>query len=166
MENWKQIPTVQAYEVSDLGRVRRLKPACRTRPGNVIKGIQSNCGYRQCLLAIEPNKYRLFLVHRLVLLAFVGPSPLHVNHKNGIKTDNRLNNLEYVTRSQNQRHAIDVLGQYRGTGNGRSKLTDRDVLEMRRLRAEGMKQSDLVARFGVNRNMVQRILYRKAWTHI
>lgn len=99
--------------------------------------------------------------------SFVGPSPLHVNHKNGVRTDNRLENLEYVTRSQNQIHARDVLGA--GTGgsrNGRSKLTEKDVLEMRRLRLAGATQKELVERFGVNRNMVQRILYRQAWTHV
>lgn len=124
-------------------------------------------GYHQCLLAIAPQKYQLFRVHRLVMEAFVGPSPLLVNHKNGVRNDNRLENLEYVTRSQNQIHARDVLGTgTEGERNGRAKLTEKDVLEMRRLRLEGATQKELITRFGVNRNMVQRILYRKAWTHI
>lgn len=167
MENWKQIPIVPAYEVSDLGRVRRLKPGCATRPGRIVRGFDKSDGYHRVLLAIEPNKYRLFVTHRLVMAAFVGPSTLHVNHKNGVRNDNRLENLEYVTRSQNQCHARDVLGTFvNGSRNGRAKLTEADVLEIRRLRNEGVIVRKLAEQFGVHKNMIQSIIYRKAWTHL
>lgn len=54
-------------------------------------------------------KYKSFMIHRLVMIAFVWPSKLQVNHKNWDKTDNRLENLEYCTASENVKHSYHVL---------------------------------------------------------
>lgn len=100
-EIWCDIPDYEGvYEVSNLGRVRRIKT------GRILKPSTSS-GYFGVLLCINGvqtyNK-----IHTLVMKAFVGtrPNGYHTNHKNGIKKDNRLDNLEYVTPAENIAHAF------------------------------------------------------------
>jgi hypothetical protein len=167
MENWKQCIESPFYEVSDLGRVRRRTPACRTRPGKLLQGRDPGLGYIQYLLATEPNKYRQFLGHRLVMSAFVGPSDLHVNHKNGRKADNRLCNLEYVTAAENSRHSCDVLGKhFKGERNPRAKLTEAQVLEILDLSGQGWSQRALCRRFKISKGMIYNIQQGRAWSHL
>lgn len=139
----------------------------RTRPGKILKGHPNGSGYWQALLSVSPNKYRQFLVHRLVMAAFIGPSDLHVNHKNGKRDDNRLSNLEYVTRSQNQLHARDVLGTFTvGARNGRAKLNDTQAALIVQLHKDGISQSELGRRFKVSDTAIWNIIHKRAWTHV
>lgn len=167
MENWKTVPTAPSYEVSDMGSVRRATAGQRTRIGNVMKKRPQPNGYIQACLSIAPSKYKQFLVHRLVMLAFKGPSDLHVNHINGIRNDNRLANLEYVTQKQNSQHSKIVLGTSgAGIRNGRAKLKDQDVRNIRTKRAAGMSCRAIAREYGVAHSMIERICDRKAWSHI
>ena len=104
-EEIRSIPAYPGYSVSDLGRVFGLL--------GPLKLHKINSGYFGCSLRRGSEKLTT-TVQRLVLTAFVGDPPSsehHANHINGIKTDNRPANLEWVTRSENLRHAIDVLGK-------------------------------------------------------
>ena len=102
-EIWKDIEEAPNYEVSNLGRVRNKKTRRILNPG-----VYGATGYKQVNMAIpaEGNKQRKRYIHRLVAIAFV-PNPdnkREVDHINGDKTDNRAENLEWVTKSENQRH--------------------------------------------------------------
>ena len=105
-ENWCCLPTEeQKYEVSSLGRVRNREN------GKVLKGNILSSGY--CAVGLsssETGKVKTHLVHRLVALTFFGPPPSadhsDVRHLNGQKTDNRLENLAWGTRSENM---LDVV---------------------------------------------------------
>ena len=106
-EIWKDIEEAPNYEVSNLGRVRNKKTRRILNPG-----VYGATGYKQVNMAIpaEGNKQRKRYIHRLVAIAFV-PNPdnkREVDHINGDKTDNRAENLEWVTSSENQkrRHAM------------------------------------------------------------
>ena len=92
------------YEVSNQGRVRNA------RTGLVLRPRKSAHGYRKVSLCYQ-GKPKECYIHILVATAFVEGwrEGLQVNHKNGVKTDNRAENLEWVTASENQRHASDVL---------------------------------------------------------
>jgi len=103
------------------------------KTGRVLSpGVQSK-GYRTVQLydGSSPKKPRSFLVHRLIAEAFLGEQPgKFVNHKNGDKSDNRVENLEWVTNQENIDHARNVLGKTgHGVLNGRCKISP-DVVEL------------------------------------
>lgn len=111
-EIWKDIPGYpKEYLVSNLGRVKRLQFKCsrgRLYPTILSKVRVDQHGYCRVWVA-KSNR----LLHRLVALAFI-PNPLSkpdINHKNGIKTDNNLTNLEWVTESENSIHSYKILGR-------------------------------------------------------
>ena len=107
MEIWKEIPGLPAYyQVSNLGRVITLKHGAK-----IYKPEKTKTGYYQ--VSIERKRYK---IHRLVALAFI-PNPdgfQQINHKNEIKTDNRVENLEWCTAKYNVNY---------GTGIERSSIT-------------------------------------------
>lgn len=124
-EIWKTIEDFPIYEVSNLGHVRNKKTK------ELKKTFYDNDGYEKVTLISMKNgkqNYRK-TVHRLVAEAFLsGKHPeLQVNHKNGIKNDNKLSNLEWVTGSQNVKHAYDA--GLRKPSGGRGPIRPIKVLE-------------------------------------
>lgn len=106
-EIWKVLPGHERYEVSDAGNVRsagRYDYLGKWRDPRLMTKKRDKDGYLSVILAGKDMR-----VHRAVALAFLGHSLLpHVNHRNGIKSDNRLTNLEWCSISDNVRHAIDT----------------------------------------------------------
>lgn len=96
-EKWKEIPDFNKYEVSTLGKVRRIGSEHN-------KKLTLNKGGYLVVCLYNDNKRYVKLVHRLVLETFTGFSKLHVNHINEHKQDNRLSNLEYMTQSDNNNY--------------------------------------------------------------
>jgi hypothetical protein len=120
METWKPILNYEdSYEVSSEGRVRSINKLIptgirhsskRLRKGKVLKPNLKRGGYLSVDLS-KDNKTKTVSVHRLVARAFLPNKGLpQVNHKNGIKTDNRVSNLEWCDAYQNQQHRYTVLG--------------------------------------------------------
>jgi hypothetical protein len=123
-ERWMPVAGYESlYEVSSAGRVRSLpRPSaanmhgkrCRSFPGQILEPITQAKGYQMVSLRAL-GVARWFLVHRLVAAAFIGkPDSDHeVNHKDGIKTNNAAENLEWVTRRENHLHRCRVLQKSR-----------------------------------------------------
>lgn len=115
-EKWLPIRGYEGlYEVSDKGNVRSIdrKVICRNGTIKLIKGkIRKICQYPNGYCFVTVSKGSIIkgkLVHRLVMEAFKESSELEVNHKDGDKMNNKLENLEYVTHSENQEHSYRVL---------------------------------------------------------
>lgn len=103
------------------------------------------------------------LVHRLVAEAFIGPCPPdhEVNHIDGVKTNNRVENLEYVTHAGNMGHAARLGLMPSGERHGAAKLSDARIVEMRRLYDAGETRLYVLAEmFGVARSTVCQIVKR------
>ena len=153
------------YEVSNLGRVRSIR-YCIRRPYITETGYAHVTIYRN-------GKRQAPRLSRLVATAFLGPPPdrYEANHRNGVKADNRSINLEWVSSSQNKRHAF-VMGltggprpSIQGTRNAHAKLTDDDVREIRAL-AGTVPAWVLGRRYGVSRGAIWHILKRRSWAHV
>lgn len=167
MEQWKIVPFAPAYEVSDQGSIRRVAPSVRKRIYAPIKGSFTYQGYRSVTLRVDSKRLKPRFMHRIIMEAFCGPSDLPVNHKNGLKHDNRLENLEYVTAAQNRQHAMDVLDAYpKGALHPNSKLTESDIIEIFRLRKTGATTFFIAEVYGVTPENIQSILKRATWKHV
>ena len=114
-------------------------------------------------------------VHRLVASAFLPPPPIEyiqVNHKDGDKTNNCVDNLEWCTAAMNAWHAYYVLNlrqlsNLKGEQHGHAKLTEAQVLEIRQLYATGLyTQAQLAELFPVNNTAISHIIVRRRWKHI
>lgn len=127
IEIWKSIPTMEGwYEASSLGNIRSVDRLRRSRSGNLhkIKGVNispkiDKDGYKAITISIDGKK-KYVGVHRLIAMAFLGiKNGMQVNHKNGIKTDNSFENLEWVTISENVLHTYKKLGRVGKAVNGK-----------------------------------------------
>jgi hypothetical protein len=173
VECWKPVLDYEdLYAVSDRGRVRRIAGGQGARAGHILRPGDNSRGY-PCVLLYRNGHHKTRTVHSIVVEAFFGPRPpsLEVNHKNGIRKDNRAANLEYATSSENMKHSYRVLGRKvvipRGEAQGRAKLTASIVRDIRRLYAKGgITYRDLAERYGVSPATICHILHRKTWAHV
>ncbi len=175
VERW--LPVVgweDSYSVSTLGLVKRIKASRRAKDttGRILTPSPGPYGYAQVHLRDWPRSTTK-RVHGIVMRAFIGPCPTkhEINHKDGDKMNASLENLEYVTHSQNIVHSYRTLGRSplvtRGTSNGNSKLNELDVLLIRlAYHAKEMTQSALASRFGVSQAMISRIVRNVNWRHL
>lgn len=112
-EIWKPIPGYEGYyEASSLGRIKGLSRLIRGRqwPETIRAPMVTSFGYLRVNLNKESVK-KNYMIHRLILLSFVGPSDLCVDHRNGDPADNRLENLEYVSKWENARRGKGANGE-------------------------------------------------------
>lgn len=171
MEIWKDVIGYEGiYQVSNMGRVKRIKQARGTHVGKVLKEVLGKDGYVYVKIFKEGLGKR-YSPSRGVAQAFI-PNPENkpqINHKNGIKTFNWVENLEWVTRSENCLHAYRVLKitANQGEKNGQAKLKAKDIPIIRQLLKEGnLLHREIGKIFGVRRATIDDIKNGYAWTHI
>lgn len=153
------------YEVSSLGRVRRLLAATGAQVGGTIKPYEQPNGYLQLSLR-KAGRYIKVYVHRLVLMSFTNERSPTVNHKNGDRADCRLTNLEWMSHSENLTHACRVLGQRIGTKHWAAKLDPQKVRKARQLRTSGWTHQKIADHFHVSRLSITHMLIGKSWKHV
>ncbi len=125
-ELWKDIPEYDAYAVSNHGRIRRTKASRGTRVGKLLNPWKGTDGYLYVTLCID-REIKAVAMHRLVCLAFMGPYPegKETNHKDGDKANPRLDNLEWMTRTENNLHCVHVLGK---NGSGKNSTSSKTYI--------------------------------------
>lgn len=170
-EEWRDVQGwADFYEVSNLGKVRVKQSRLRSRykAGDLMK--QFNAGGYLHVVFCRGQEKDYQLVHRLVMAAFVGPANgLDVNHKNGIKDDNRLDNLEYMTRRENIIHSLEVLKVFRGAkgeDHWEAKLNAEKVRDIRRRQAAGETDHSIAKIYNVSSAAVRQIRTGRSWKHI
>jgi hypothetical protein len=149
------------YEVSNLGNIRRLGT------NKNLKGSLSNKGYK-CIKLSKFGVTKTHTVHKLITETFLGPCPEghEVNHKDLIKINNDLNNLEYITPSENQKHSIAhgrKIAYGKDNGHGLAKLTEEQVRHIRKLSKEGVKSTIIAKNYNMTYVSINNILKRKTW---
>jgi hypothetical protein len=179
IEEWRVVERDKRYEVSSLGRVRRATAGNKTHAGRILKPSWARPGYFYVRFWIDGRRVKVF-VHVLVAEAFVStrPTPRHeVNHRDAIKTNNHVANLEWTTHHGNMTHAY-ALGLVpppprhgipppvrHGEANGHAKLTADDIRFIRR-RDHGLSIARLADHFDIALSTVKRIRNRRSWAHV
>ena len=160
---WRTIPGYDKYMCSPIGEVINEKT------GVVLRQTCRSNGYLKVRLS-KNGVAKTCDIHRIIAQTFIGEcaTGMQVNHKNGIKTDNRAENLEYVTPLGNTTHAIEAgLFNTRGESNGRSKLTASDIPNIRRDLASGeYSQDEIAEKYGVKKNAISMIKLGITWKSI
>ena len=178
-EVWKDIEGFEGvYQVSSIGRIKRLAGISvingrkyTVKKDRFLKPEKMGKGYLRAQLTATPKQRRV-LVHTLVAETFLGipeESYLQINHKNGIKDDNRVENLEWVTGSENVKHAFETGLNERqvGESNGSSILKEKDVKLILRLSSFNKLTHEEMSRvFGVSKSTITAIISGRNWGYL
>lgn len=173
-EKWKPVRGYEGlYEISSEGRVKsldKMRISGRYKilmkyNERILKPGRNAQGYLKVDLS-KNGKSRTFRVNRLVLTAFKGVSDLEGNHIDGDKENNRLENLEYATRSQNQLHAYRTgLQSRKGEKHHLAKLNNAIVKNIRENKY-GLTAKEFAACLGVGYKTICNVINKTAWRHI
>ena len=179
MEVWKDLTNYEGlYKVSNLGRLKSLDRDIEVTgkylgrvmraKGVLLKGTLTAGGYLRSTV-VNSGKRKSHLIHRLIALTFI-PNPEnkpYVNHINGIKSDNRVVNLEWVTHRENIKHAFDTGLNPRGENHSRSKLSEADVLNICTLLESGrLRHREIAIIYGVKEGAISSIKLGRTWNHL
>ena len=176
-EEWRPVVGYEGYyEVSSTGRVRNLGretfhegrwgPTITRFPAQEMRICATPAGYQYVALKLPNQKSVKYLVHRLVMRAFVGEFPAdqpQVNHKDGVKANNHLENLEFSSSYENLRHCIDTLGKKRGEGTGTAKVTEEQA---RAVKSDQRILREVAADYGITLQAVWLIRKGRNWSHV
>jgi len=173
MEIWKEIKEYEGiYEASNTGLIRSIDRESKhniaittfVRKGKLLNSTPKKSGYLRVFLS-KNNKVKTFYVHRLVAECFLEKTnnKNQVNHLNGIKSDNRIENLEWCTKTENIKHGFDTGLLNCGEKSIFSKLNEEKVLQIVDLRKKGYKLIELSEKFDVTKMTIMRILNGTNW---
>ena len=174
-EIWKEIDGTDGfYQISNLGNVRSehyLRTGTWKKRHGVVKGTVNGGGYLFVKMYVPGKHSRTRAVHQLVADAFLGvcPTGKEVNHIDSDKQNNKVENLEYLTRDEHIHHAMKAGERWvpKGEACSQTILTVKQIRDMRTMAALCKKKYGLHARlskiYGVGRSTISAVLTRKTW---
>lgn len=177
-ERWLPIIGFEGrYEVSDHGRVKSLPRRVKTTRNNqgwfplrgrIIRPFKHVKGGHLMASISRDGEIVRRMVHHLVLEAFVGLAPEghECDHIDFNPENNRVENLRWVTHTENIRHTARAGRGSRGESNRKSKLTENDIRSIRLRYIEGFKRADIAATFHVSYDTIWKVATRKTWKHV
>ena len=170
-EEWRTIPGFELYEASSDGRIRRSTSSPRTNstyPGRILSPDGST-GYLRVTVH-QNGKMSRQMVHRLIARTFMNPARprMQINHKDGNKSNNRVDNLEWCTPQENVIHAWSggLCTPNSGERHGCAMLTNRDIDVIRLAASRGVPQRHIASVFNVNDSTISMIVIGKSWGHV
>lgn len=158
-EEWKDIKDFINYQVSNLGRVRN-----KTR-GNILSPNNNGSNY----LSVQLGKGKRRYIHRLVAQEFIPNSRncKEINHINGNRMDNRINNIEWCTRQDNINHKRVTGTQLFGSKIYRAILDEQQVVIIKRLLSMNKYKATSIAKvFNVSATTIIDIKMNRTWKHV
>lgn len=176
-EEWKDVPGYPHYQASSLGRLRSIDrhvkimgrwgyEVTRHHKSKILKPWVNKRGYNYTSLGDGNRKE----THYWIAISFLGPKPpgKETNHKNGNKSDNTPQNLEWVTRQENVKHSFSTGLNHYWAKHGISKLDETQVTEIKHLLAGKKKRqrpyySEIADKYGVDRKTIESIAKNKTW---
>lgn len=181
-EIWMPIPGYgEKYSASSFGRIRSERQVVMHCPkgiwmerviqARVLKTSSDAHGYKRTNLTLNKIS-RPWLVHRLIAMTFL-PNPISlpcVNHIDACKFNNRIENLEWVTHAENMAHAarLGIMASNSGPGmeSPAAKLTDSDVIEIKRRLSLGHRAGSISMDYPVSESAIREIKAGRSWSHI
>lgn len=176
-EEFRLVQGFEAYCISNYGRMHSRWKRVRYGENSLTHAwmplrLSPNRGYLKVTLTsidrIAISKY----VHVLVLETFIGPRPIGFEacHNDGVRSNNFIGNLRWGTAESNREdklvHGMMAIPRCIGSEHGRAKLTEEEVLEIRRKYKSGLLEKELAEQYGVTRSNIGAIVTRKSWKHI
>jgi hypothetical protein len=165
---WKLIPGFPRYEVSSCGQVRSLRYK-GTRVIRAVTPIVGMDGYRKISIYNRSGQRKTKRIARLILGSFLGPCPkgMQAAHLNGVRTDDRLENLVWATSKTNHAQMREHGTSGIGERNPKAKLSEEDVRNIRASYASGsMDGVQLASHYGVRHPTIYAIIHRLRWSHV
>lgn len=176
---WKNIKNTTYYQVNIDGNVKRLNKVIKKWNGycfcdmlykEIILKPKYIRGYENVSIIYDNGERKTKQVHRLILETFnpiENMENLTVNHKDGVKNNNKLNNLEWMTTQENTKHAIEFglrkPKDQNGSKNKMAKLTEEQVIEILK---SNKTTKELMKSYNVSRKTIENIKNKKSWTHV
>jgi hypothetical protein len=175
-EIWRPVEENPHYEVSNLGRVRSIQRQMHNyvKRGSVLRGrMRRKASGRPACMIVQIGRGNYRRVHRLVLIAFVGPAPEGCEgcHNDGDPANNRLSNLRWDTHAANMADQIDHGTKsppptHWGEDHPNARLTVDAVHKIRAAPLRDGVLGELSAAHGVSTKTIWRIRHGKAWAHV
>lgn len=167
VEEWRPVVGYEdAYEVSNLGRIRRAIGGTATHAGKVLSW-SGTAGQRYTQVGLCHNGTVAHVkIHKLVAEAFCdrGDGQTEINHKDGDRKNNRADNLEWCTRQDNVKHALAHDLVIFGERSKQAKLTEKDASEIARLIAyTDTTYASIAKTYGVSESTIRTLARKQSW---
>jgi len=170
MKQWKKIPNYSLYEASTDGEIKTYNWKNKGKEA-IMRPAKDKSGYLRTMLKRDDGVMHTIKVHRIIAQTFI-ENPHNkdtVNHINGIKHDNRVENLEWKTAAENKRLWVEggCVGKLIGEDIGTAILTEAQVREIRdKFKPRVYTRQMLADEYGVVATTIKDVILKRSWTHI